>query len=278
MTNPLQEYFRAPKLYTKLPSQCMFYESDAVETSVNGEVAVYAMTALDQINIKTPDALLNGDALLKIVANCVPSIKDVKQLVEPDINTLLLAIRIASQGPQMELPCECPSCNQENNFQIDLSAILETQQTIDDMEPLDLEGELLVYIRPYNFEQRNLTLLNEIQESQAVSLISQNTNMDNSDKMTELGKHVSKMANRTFDILARSITQITIVKTNQVVKDPTHIQEWLKGISSQQANIIIDKVKHLNKQGIDTTCSFVCEQCAHEWKQPIDFDPASFFG
>lgn len=278
MTNPLQEYFRAPKLYTKLPSKGKFYDAGSVELALNGEVAVYAMTALDQINIKTPDALLNGEALLKIISNCVPGIKNAKQLVEPDINTLLLAIRIASQGAHMELPCVCPSCSKENNFQIDLTAILETQTELDDVEAIDLDGELLVYVRPYNFEQRNLTLLNEIQESQAVSLLNQNPDLDPTERMTELGKHVSKMADRTFDIVAKSITGIKIVKSGQLVQEEQFIKEWLKGISSQQASIILDKIKQLNKEGIDTTCNFICENCNHEWKQPIDFDPAGFFG
>jgi hypothetical protein len=88
-----------------------------INLAVNQEIAVYPMSALDQILMRTPDALLNGDALLKIVKNCVPDIQNVKQLVEPDINTLLLAIRIASVGPSMELELNCPACQQENNYQ-----------------------------------------------------------------------------------------------------------------------------------------------------------------
>lgn len=278
MNNPLTAYYKVAKLYTKLPSQGQFYSPGTVEFTPNGEVAVYAMTALDQINIKTPDALLNGDALFKVVQSCVPAVTTVKDLVEPDINTLLLAIRIASQGRMLELPCECPSCKAENNYQVDLSTILETQQLMDEVEPLNFNDELLIYLRPFNFEQRNLTLLNEIQESQAVQLLNQNESMDQTLKLKELGKHVSSMADRTFEIVAKSITHIKILKTNQIVDDPTHILEFIKGVSSDQANTILTAIKDLNKQGIDTSCKFVCQACSHTWDQNIDFDPASFFG
>lgn len=277
MSNPLENYFRTPKLYVKLPSRGQFYPPNMIDASVNQEVAVYPMSALDQITIRTPDALLNGDALVKIVANCVPSIKDVKTLVEPDINTLILAIRIASVGNQMELTLPCPKCTHENHYQVDLSAIIETQSFLDDSYIVELDGELLVYLRPYNFHQRNLTLLNEIQQTQAISLLETNQELDETTKFTELGKCITLMAQRTFEIVAKSITQIKVIKTGIVVTEEEYIQEFLQNISKTQADAIMNKLKELNTTGIDNSCHFICEDCGHAWDHIIDFDPSSFF-
>jgi hypothetical protein len=277
MNNPLAQYYRAPKLYVKLPSQEIFYTPDMVDKSVNGEVAVYAMSALDQINIRTPDALLNGDAMVKVIGSCVPGVKNPKELVEPDINTLLLAIRIASSGPQMEVPAACPKCNHDNNYQVDLPPIIESQSFSENNNSVEIDGALAVHLRPYNFNQRNLSLLNEIQETQAVTVIQNNDQIDDTTKFMELGHHVTKMAERTFDIVAHSITHITILKTGEIVDNREHIQQFLKNISKAQADSITDKIKQLNQVGIDTKHTFVCDSCAHEWKQPIDFDPSSFF-
>ncbi len=57
--NPLSGYFRAPKLYTKLPSGGRFYTDDVVDLSENKEVAVYALTAKDEAILKNPDAVSN---------------------------------------------------------------------------------------------------------------------------------------------------------------------------------------------------------------------------
>ena len=62
--NPLTKFYRVPKLYVALPSKGTFYAPGAVETAVNGEVAVFAMSAVDEMLLRTPDALLNGDSLL----------------------------------------------------------------------------------------------------------------------------------------------------------------------------------------------------------------------
>ncbi len=278
MSNPLTQYYRVPKLYVKLPSQGRFYPKGMVETTGNGEVPVYPMSALDQITIRTPDALLNGDAMIRVVSHCVPDIKNPKDLVEPDINTLFVAIRVATHGEQMEIATACPSCNHDNNYQVNLSGLLETQELFDQDNHVEFDGTLLIHLRPYNFEQRNLTLLNEITESQAIGQIQNNLNLDDTTKLTSLGKHMTKMAERTFEIVAKSITQITIIKTGVVVEDRAFIEEWLKHIPKSQADVLTQKIAQLNKVGIDPNHTFVCESCNHEWQQPIDFDPTSFFG
>ena len=58
MNNPLETYFRQPSIYIKLPSGGKHYPMGAIEFNENSELAVYPMTAKDEIKMKTPDALL----------------------------------------------------------------------------------------------------------------------------------------------------------------------------------------------------------------------------
>lgn len=278
MNNPLQQYFRAPKLYVKLPSQASYYGPEEVDLTANGEVAVYPMTAMDQILIRTPDALLNGDAMIKVISSCVPGIKHPKKLVEPDINTLFVAIRIATSGAQLQVDGVCPSCGHENTYEVDLNAMIETQSIMDVNSTMEMDGSLLLHLKPYDFEQRNLTLLNEIQETQAVSLIQNNSDMSDVEKLTKLGQHMSSMAERTFEIAAKSISHITVIKTGESVTDRQFIEEFMKNITKDQAEQITNKIKEMNKTGVDTQHNFECASCGHAWSQPVDLDPASFFG
>jgi hypothetical protein len=278
MTNPLQKYFRVTKLYVKLTSQTKLYPDNYVNLSVNQELAVYPLSALDLILLKTPDAILNGEALLKVVKNCVPDVTDVKLLVEPDINTILLAIRIASNGETMAWDTSCPNCNKEHTFEINLVHILETQSVVDTHNPIDFQGELRVHVRPYNFEQRNLQMLNEVEESQVLKVINSDDQMTEQDKMKQLSAHVDRMANRTFHVVSQSIQSIQIIQTQETVTDRTYIEEFLKSISSTQADVIIQHIKQLNQTGINTKHSFACDACDHAWEQNLDFDPTSFFG
>lgn len=277
MNNPLNQYFRIPKLYVKLPSQCAYYEDQMVEQTASGEVAVYALTAMDQILLKTPDAVLNGETMLQIFRNCVPGIKDPGSLVEPDINTLMVAIRIATSGAQMEYQTQCPKCNTEHTFDVNLSNILDTQQMIEDVAPVDLDGELIVNVRPYNFRQRHQQLMHDVEQNQAVRLLENNTDMDEQDKTAQVAKLFRSMTERTFDLLAQSVTSVTIVKTQETVTDPNHITEFVKNISKAQADVIIEQIRGLNRTGIDTETQFTCDNCSHAWSQSLDFDPTSFF-
>lgn len=277
MNNPLNQYFRIPKLYVKLPSQGAFYPDQMVETSATGEVAVYALTAMDQILLKTPDAVLNGETLLQIFRNCVPGVKDPGSLVEPDINTLMVAIRIATNGAQMEWQTVCPKCQTEHIFDVNLTHILETQSLIEEDSQVTLEDQLVVHVRPYNFRQRHMQLMNDLEHNQAVRVLEQNTEMNEEERQHQVGKLIRNITERTFDLLAQSVTSVTIVKTNQTVTDPQHITEFIKSISKAQAEVIIDQVRNLNQMGIDTESRFTCTSCGHEWTQPLDFDPTSFF-
>ena len=73
--NPLKKYYRQPKQYIKLPSGYKYYPADSIEVSESGEIAVYPMTAKDELLFKTPDALLNGEATVSVIQSCVPAIK-----------------------------------------------------------------------------------------------------------------------------------------------------------------------------------------------------------
>ena len=47
--NPLRQFFRRPALYLKLPSGGQGYSEGAIDFPDNGELAIYPMTAIDEI-------------------------------------------------------------------------------------------------------------------------------------------------------------------------------------------------------------------------------------
>ena len=277
MSNPLQQYFRTPKLYVKLPTLGNYNSSDDIEMSDNYEVGVFPLTAIDQLMLRTPDALLNGQSLYTIIQSCVPSIKNVKKLTQPDINSIIVGIKVASNGAMFDFKCNCPSCQVENEVQINLTHYLDTADTLPDKKTIELDNDLLIYVKPYNFEQRNIQMINEFEESKALKLMDEKLDVDDTSKMIEISEHVNNIAQRTFDVVAQSLVKIEIKGQKEPVTDRTYLTEFLKGISKSQADIIINAIKELNETGIARTTDVVCQSCSYEWKQPIDFDPTSFF-
>ena len=65
-SNPLAGYYRAPKMYTEIPTGGKYYDDKIIEWPDTNELPVYPMTAKDEMIMKNPDALLNyGDGELK---------------------------------------------------------------------------------------------------------------------------------------------------------------------------------------------------------------------
>ena len=122
--NPLKQYFRQPKIYITLPSKGVYYNPDDISGSFEN-IPVYGMTGMDEIIIKTPDALLSGESTATIIASCCPNIKDPWELSNIDITMILAAIRIATYGNEMAVTHTCNNCATENEYDLDMNRVIE---------------------------------------------------------------------------------------------------------------------------------------------------------
>ena len=125
-TNPLQKYFRQPKIYVRLPSNGEFYPDGSLDKTENGEYPVYPMTTRDEIMIKTPDALLNGESTVEVIQSCIPNIKNAWDIPIIDMDAILIGIRIATYGESMELSIKTPVTAEEKDYQVDLRTMLDS--------------------------------------------------------------------------------------------------------------------------------------------------------
>ena len=150
--NPLTQYFRQPAIYVKLPSDGKYYHESALNMPENRELPVYPMTAIDEITYRTPDALFNGNAVTNVIKSCIPSIQDPWAIPAIDVDTILVAIRIASYGHTMEISTTCPHCQNEGDYGLDLRSVLERMKEPDYSAPI-IDGDLTIFFKPMTFVQ-----------------------------------------------------------------------------------------------------------------------------
>jgi hypothetical protein len=122
--NPLRKYFRQPKVYITLPSRGKFYPEGVLNMPETGELPVFAMTAKDELIIKTPDALLNGQATVDVIKSCIPNITNPWLMPSVDLDACLVAIRIATYGEKLDITTKVPVLGEEREFSVDLRQIL----------------------------------------------------------------------------------------------------------------------------------------------------------
>ena len=112
--NPLSKYFRQPAIYMDLPSRGKYWPDGTLDLPVTGKLAVYPMTTRDEITLRTPDALMNGTSVVDVIQSCCPSITNAWRMPSVDVDAVLIGIRIASYGNEMDFDTRCPYCKAEN--------------------------------------------------------------------------------------------------------------------------------------------------------------------
>lgn len=270
--NPLSQYFRQPAIYVRLPSQGKHYPANTLETTPNGEYPVLPMTTLDEITYRTPDALFNGQAVVTVIGSCMPNIRDAWSVPSTDIDTILVSIRIATYGHEMDFEVKCPKCEHEDSFGLDLRNILAQISTPDYQTPLTY-NDLQIYFRPMTYKEMNENNLAQFEEQKRMVML------DEVNSQEEKSKQIGEVLKHLTDITVGALSQnIAAVKTpNALVTDREHIREWLSNCDRKLFGLIRDAVLDLKQSGEIPPIDVKCTSCGHESKQPFTLNMSDFF-
>ena len=271
--NPLKQYFRQPSIYIRLPSKGKFWSSDAITIPPNQEIPIYPMTAVDEITTRTPDALFNGSAMVKIFESCVPNIKDAWQVPSLDVDTLLVAIRIATYGHGMDIGTKCPSCENEDEYQLDLRVVLENIHSPDYDVPVKV-GDLEIYFKPMTYQELNSNSQIQFEDQKLVAMF-QNAEIPEDEKLKQLGEAFLKITNLTIRSIAQSIG---VIKTpGAQVNEQEYIVEFLNNCEKSAFGAIRDRAIQLKQEAELKPIKIKCTNCSNEYDQNFTLDMSNFF-
>ena len=273
--NPLTQYFRQVKLWMKLPSGTSYYDPSVIQFTDKGEVGVLPMTGKDELALKNPDALLNGEALIEVLTSCVPALKLPRHLLTNDIDALITAIRYATFNDNLETTIHCPECDHENTFKLDLEYALDNMDFLDENYVVNLETGVSVYVRPYAFPELLKGLHAQFESSKLERAISSET-LSDEERTAIFGKSFKEMATLTFELMQNSVIKVVDESINLSVTNKVHIKEFLFNIDKRSVDKVSDMIKEINHIGIKRTFTATCEQCNHKWESEIDFNPVNF--
>tara|TARA_B100001057_G_scaffold424077_1_gene446612 strand:+ start:8894 stop:9736 length:843 start_codon:yes stop_codon:yes gene_type:complete len=273
-TNPLADFYRNPKLYVALPSGTGHYPADIVEMPEVGELPVYPMTSKDDLLTKNPDALLNGDAVIKLVKSCVPNVKNPGELLAPDMEAILIAIRQASSKEKyMEVNRNCPECNELITSNLDLGVALANAQEVSASTEVTLSNGLIATLRPTNYVHTIQSAKTVIEQNRTF----QNIDPGNSDEQLKaIGAALEKLSNMNYEVIIKSIQSIAI-PDGEVVTDMQQITDFVGNVDREIGLELNDAVAEINNGGVEKEMVMVCSSCNHEFKTDINFDPVGFF-
>jgi len=273
MTNPLIQAYRKPNMYVTLPSGGRFYK-DKPTLSADNELAVYAMTARDELITKTPDALFNGEATVSLIRSCCPDIKDPNNMPVSDLLVILVGIRQASFGKDIDVDVKCPKCEHQNQLTLDASAMLSnTKSTSSDQECM-IQDDIKVTCNPYTLQDRTTLQVQQIKQQKMIASLS-DAKLDDQGRQELFGKTFVEIAELTVALITNSISSVNA--NGEVISDKEMIKEWLQTITKKDYDKIKNKVEELSESGLETAFNAECQDCQHKWKTGVDLDVANFF-
>jgi hypothetical protein len=279
-TNPLNKYFRQPSLYVTLPSKTN-YPPHVVTATQTGELGVMPMTAKDEIRFKTPDALMNGQGVVDVIQSCVPDIKDAWQIKSYDLDTILIAIRIATYGETMEINFNVPGANQSVAHTINLPSLLDEISRNNITNEFSLKDGLKITVRPLTYKDMTDTSLQTFQQQKMYSAI-QDSQLSDEEKAKRFNDAFKTLTDLNTSILLKNIESI-IMADGTIITDPVHIKEFADNANTTVIKEIENHLTDLRTQGavkplrMKATEEQIKLGAPATYNVPITFDSSNFF-
>jgi len=271
--NPLAQYYRQPKIYIKLPSNGEFYPEGALDKSVNEEYPVYAMTAKDELLLKTPDALLNGQSTVDVIKSCVPAILDPWKMPVIDVDAVLIAIRIATYGNEMDVTHICKGCESEADYVVDLTDSLGHIQSMRYETRVD-HPPLIIHLHPYSYKDMTTVALKAFEQQRVLKIVS-DQNMEETEKLQKFNESFNKLTQFTIDTITSSITSIETPEG--VVTNSEMINDFINNTSKDIFESIQTHVNDFRDKSVLPTQKIQCEKCSEIAEVSISMDMSNFF-
>ena len=279
--NPLSAFMRQPKIYIRLPSGGEYWPAESIEIPSTGELPVYSMTAKDELMLKIPDALMNGQAIVDVVQHCIPAIKNAWMIPNIDLDVILIAIRLATYGEMMTTPVKFGN-DLDLEYQLDLRILMDQLMNQITWNPvIPVNNELTIFVRPLNYQQLSAAALKTF-ETQKIMQVVNDDKMPEEDKIKLFKESFKKLTDTTLSTISDSISKID--SSQGSTDNPNFIKEFVDNIDKDMFNIIQQHLETLKEANSirPMTVAVTDEMCekgvaGDTIEIPITFDPTTFF-
>lgn len=279
--NPLAMFMRQPKVYISLPSKGQYWPPGSLDLPEDGKLAVYSMTAKDELLLNVPDALMNGQAVVDVIQNCIPNIKNAWEAPNIDLDVILIAIRIASYGEMMTSPIKV-SEDIEYEYKVDLRTVIDgCMQSISWDPVIPISSEMTAYVKPLTYRQATKAALQTF-ETQKIIQLSNDNKMDEDTKTRLFKESFKKLSEATVSMVVDGVFRI------DTTQGSTDNSEFIKEFVNNTDKDVFKKIQdHLERLKEQNTIKPIKVPVTEEMKEkgitgefievPLVFDSSTFF-
>ena len=279
--NPLKRYYRQPQISIQLPSREKYYPATVVQKTTTGEHPVLPMTAMDELAFRTPDSMMSGQATVDVIKSCIPTIVDPWQLVNYDIDTVLIAVRIASYGETMDVTSVVPGTNESITHTVNLPQMLEQIRRDQITDQCTLQDGLIIQVSPLTYKQITESQLKTFEQQRIYAQVSQ-SEMTAEEKTRRFTESFRVLSDLNMSLLVNNIQKITL-PSGESVTDRNQIKEFIENADAKTVKELENKLADIRQQGsikpvkIKATEEQIKAGAPATYEVPITFDNANFF-
>ena len=231
--------------------------------------------------MKTPDALLNGQATVDVIQSCMPNIKDAWKVPSIDLDAILVAIRMATYGEMLDVTTVIPGLEEEKSYEADLRVVLDKLLNATFDPVCKVNDDLELRLRPLTYQEFTKNSIRSTEEQRIIRIVNDDS-MDDDDKLTKFAASFRKLTEITINMVSKGIE--SVITAEGVVTDPEFIQEF---VDNADKEILKSIIAHLDVQKqkfniepfkVQSTPEEVEAGAPPMFEVPITLDGSNFFG
>lgn len=304
MSNPLLEDLNQTRpegsLTLALPTLGRFYEEGVLDPSVDpAEVDIFPLGIAAELHMTDPLLVASGRTIPRLVRAVCPAVLDPDRLCGIDMDAILLASRILSQGPKMRMKVTCSNpkpvqfegedkpriCAHEDEIEADLQEIMFRYQPIEDSDlgsyivSLPALGQK-VCVQPPTYRSSVEIIRASINTESVVSMMGEMTVFDfvkDDDKVRRYETVIEENVKYSVASLADHIFYVETSTGNRVANKET-ITEWLLALDKDHLKPVRERLGKLTEAISElNTSTYECSACKHHNKVQLSLDPQKLF-
>jgi len=269
-TNPLLAGIKnVPGLSIVLPTKALLYKHGELKESAlkSGELHVFPMSAKDELVLKSPDLLINGEAITRVVTRCAPEVLKPLDLFQPDMDAILIALRISTYGEGLRIQVDNKYYDAKKKgsqeileYTVNLKKLLTGGKALTSLSEcvVKLETGQKATIQPIRFD-----LGLQISQEDMDSL----SEADDEAKMEMFKKRMQTVE----DVLLSMICEIDGISNREQIK------EWFELVPAVIFKTISEKAEEMAVLGPLTEIEIKDPISDQKWKTTVPINPADFF-
>ena len=271
--SPLKKYSRQPKIYIDLPSKGKYYNNGVLYEDSATNLAVFSMTANDEILYRTPDALINGEATANNIKSCIPAITKPFELVTLDIDALLLSIRLATYGSKMQVGQRCKKCNEENTYEIDITKYIDYMNRLEFVDSMMYKDFKINFV-PMSYKDYTDLQKESVGYQRALSI--QLPTITNEDEKAKFQDQIlSSIAKMNMKTILLSINSVEV--DGEIEKDKKAIYDFIESYDVEMLKAIKGHIDTQYNAWLLPEENVQCSSCEATDKIRITIDQTDFF-